>query len=293
MKRVFVLILSLVTLFSISALTYTSNALGQKISLVKEIAATGYSLEEKGDVEVLYLDGKAIRRTGRVRTGDDIIETETEMDGGRTVTRVYSKGLLTTESDSDGNVTNYGYVDGHLAFCSRGTDSQVTDITFFLRSSADGSLMAVREGESVRFVSDSYTFQDDELLQQIAADLVVGGDYEVLEDGSIRYGKNGTVFVYSPSGLLKSVEQDGVLSEYYYEDRTLAWIETTDGAIRSVENYRDGKAFEKLVYENEVLVSLTEYRTGGNVQYLYRDGRKIATVYYRQDNRTVDRIEYN
>ncbi|MBO4278347.1 MAG: hypothetical protein J5891_00885, partial [Spirochaetales bacterium] len=137
MKRVFVLIISLVTLFSISALTYTSNALGQKISLVKEIAATGYSLEEKGDVEVLYLDGKAIRRTGRVRTGDDIIETETEMDGGRTVTRVYSKGLLTTESDSDGNVTNYGYVDGHLAFCSRGTDSQVTDITFFLRSSAD------------------------------------------------------------------------------------------------------------------------------------------------------------
>ena len=89
------------------------------------------------------------------------------------------------------------------------------------------------------------------------------------------------------------MEQDGELSEYYYEDRKLIRIETSGGDLRSVENYKDGRPFEKLVYEKEVLVSLTEYRTEGNVQYLYRDGRKIATVYYREDNRTVDRIVYN
>ena len=293
MKRIFVLILSLVTLFSVSALTYTSNALGQKIRLVQAVPATGYAVDADGNTEVLYLDGKAVRKTVRVKNGDDIIETETDLAGGKTVTRVYSKGLLTTESDSDGNVTNYGYVDGHLAFCSRGTDDQVSEMTFFLRSSSDGSLMAVKEGETVRFVSESYIFQNDELLQQIAADLVISEDYEVLDDGSIRYQKAGAEYVYSPSGLLMSVSQDGAFSEYYYENKTLVRIETTDGAVRSVENYRDGKAFEKLVYENEVLASLTEYRTEGNIQYLYRNGRKIATVYYRQDNRTVDRIEYN
>ena len=293
MKRIFVLILSLVTLFSVSALTYTSNALGQKIRLVQAVPATGYAVDADGNTEILYLDGKAVRKTVRVKNGDDIIETETDLAGGKTVTRVYSKGLLTTESDSDGNVTNYGYVDGHLAFCSRGTDDQVSEMTFFLRSSSDGSLMAVKEGETVRFVSESYIFQNDELLQQIAADLVISEDYEVLDDGSIRYQKAGAEYVYSPSGLLMSVAQDGALSEYYYENRILVRIETTDGAVRSVENYRDGKAFEKLVYENEVLASLTEYRTEGNIQYLYRNGRKIATVYYRQDNRTVDRIEYN
>ena len=293
MKRVFVLILSIVTLFSVGALTYTSNALGQKIRLVQSVPATGYAVDADGNTEILYLDGKAVRKTVRVKNGDDIIETETDLAGGKTVTRVYSKGLLTTESDSDGNVTNYGYVDGHLAFCSRGTDDQVSEMTFFLRSSSDGSLMAVKEGETVRFVSESYIFQNDELLQQIAADLVISEDYEVLDDGSIRYQKAGAEYVYSPSGLLMSVSQDGAFSEYYYENKTLVRIETTDGAVRSVENYRDGKAFEKLVYENEVLASLTEYRTEGNIQYLYRNGRKIATVYYRQDNRTVDRIEYN
>ena len=293
MKRIFVLILSLLTLFSVSALTYTSNALGQKIRIVTGIPGTGYALVENGDADVLYFDGKAVRKIERVKTGDDVIETETDLTGGRTVIRIYSNGLLTSETDSEGNVTNYGYVDGHLAFCSMGTDSQVSDITFFLRSSADGSLVAVKEGETVRFIAESYIFQDDELLQQVAEDLVISEDYEVLDGGFIRYEKGGAVYVYSPTGLLMSVGQDGALSEYYYDGRILVRIETTDGNIRSVEDYRDGKAFEKLVYENEVLASLTEYRTEGNVQYLYKDGRKIATVYYRQDNRTVDRIEYN
>lgn len=293
MKRTAVLILSLLTLFSANALTYKSNLLGQKIQAVPEIPGTGYGLDSTGDVEVLYLNGTAVRRTERVRSGNDVIETETDIASGRTKTKVYSNGLLTQESDSDGNVTGYGYVDGHLAFSSKGSGAQAPVITFFLRSSADGTLMAVKEGDAVRFLSGSYLYQDDELLKQLAADIVISEDYEVLEDGRIRYEKNGAVYIYGPTGLLMSVEQDGELSEYYYEDRKLIRIETSGGDLRSVENYKDGRPFEKLVYEKEVLVSLTEYRTGGNVQYLYRDGRKIATVYYREDNRTVDRIVYN
>lgn len=293
MKRTAVLILSLLILFSANALTYTSNLLGQKIQAVPDIPKTGYGLDSTGDVDVLYLDGIAVRRTERVRSGNDVIETETEIASGRTRTKVYSNGLLTQELDSDGNVTNYGYVDGHLAFSSKGIGAQDPVITFFLRSSVDGTLMAVKEGDAFRFVSGSYVYQDEELLKQLASDIVISEDYEVLEDGRIRYEKNGAVYIYSPSGLLTSVEQDGELSEYYYEDRKLIRVETSYGDTRSVENYRNGRPFEKLVYEREVLVSLMEYRTEGNVQYLYRDGRKIATVYYRQDNRTVDRIVYN
>ena len=48
------------------------------------------------------------------------------------------------------------------------------------------------------------------------------------------------------------------------------------------------------IYSNtQEKASRTEYRTEGNIQVLYKNGRKVATVYYRQDNRTVDRIEYD
>lgn len=293
MKRICVLIITFLSLMPICALTYESNLIGQKLRNVTSLPDSGYAIQENGDESILYLDGKAVSRTERLSSGDDIIETCTELSSGKTRVKVYSRGLLITETDEDGNVTNYGYVEGHLAFCSTGSADQVQEIVFFLRSSADGSLMAVREGETIRFVNDSYIFQNNELLHQVAEDLVVSGDYEVLDDGMIRYEKNGASYIYSPSGLLMSVELNGVISEYFYDARTLVKVETTDGSVRSIENYRDGKAFEKLVYENGVLASLTEYRSGGNVQYLYRDGRRIAAVYYRQDNRTVDRIEYD
>ena len=100
-------------------------------------------------------------------------------------------------------------------------------------------------------------------------------------------------YIYSPSGQLISTEENGVVSEYFYDGKAIDRIETVDGNLKSVENYHEGKAVERLVYEDGVLTSRTEYRAEGNIQVLYKNGRKVATVYYRPDNRTVDRIEYD
>ena len=293
MKKTFVLLMSLLSLGSLFAQVYSSNMLGQKLEPLGGIPAYGYALDEDGSVSILYLDGVPVKKTERIEIGNEITVTETDLNSELTVVRSYSEGLITSESDSNGNQTSYAYVGGHLAFCSTSGPGQETRITFFLRSSEDGSLMAVKEGGVYRFISESYIYQDNELLQQVAADLVIKEDHEILEDGRIRYIQNGITYIYSPSGQLLSTEENGVVSEYFYNGKAIDRIETVDGNLKSVENYLEGKAVERLVYEDGVLTSRTEYRAEGNIQVLYKNGRKVATVYYRPDNRTVDRIEYD
>ncbi len=293
MKKTLALLLSFFALGSLFALVFSSNLLGQKLEVLSGIPLSGYALEENGPVSTLYLDGIPVRRTERIEGIQETTVTETDLLSGSTLTRFYSDGLLMSESGSDGSIVSYAYVEGRLAFCSSSVPGQESRVTFFLRSSGDGSLMAVKEGDVYRFISESYIFQDNELLQQVASDLVIKEDHEVLEDGRIRYEQGGIIYIYSPSGLLLSAEENGVVSEYFYDGRTIARIETVDGNPRSVENYSDGRAVERLVYEDGILTSRTEYRTEGNIQVLYKNGRKVATVYYRQDNRTVDRIEYD
>ena len=293
MKKTAVIASLLLSVSLLYAQVYRSNLLWQKLSIESSIPSSGYALEEDGDTRVLYLDGRKVRVMKRTTSGNTTIETEIDVSSGRTTTRTYTDGLLTSETGSDGASISYAYVEGHLAFSSMtGSDGEVRT-TFFLRSADDGVLMAVREGDSLRFVNDSYIFQDDGLLQQLAPDLVVSSDHEILEDGNIRYVENGITYTYSPSGKLLTKEENGAVSEYFYVDNRLVRIETVDGNLRGVETYQDGTATGMTVYENGVMVSITTYRKEGNIQTLYRDGRKVATVYYRQDNRTVDRIEYN
>ena len=56
--------------------------------------------------------------------------------------------------------------------------------------------------------------------------------------------------------------------------------------------YSEGRESEILDYEDSNLVSRTVFTDNGKVQTLYSNGRELATVYYKSDNRTVDRIEY-
>ena len=236
MKKTLVLLLSFFALGSLYALVYSSNLLGQKLEVLSGIPHSGYALEENGPVSTLYLDGVAVRRTERLEGVQETTVTETDLLSGSTVTRLYSDGLLMTESGSDGSLVSYAYVGGHLAFCSSSAPGQESRVTFFLRSSGDGSLIAVKEADVYRFISDSYIFQDNELLQQVASDLVIKDDHEVLEDGRIRYEQNGITYIYSPEGLLLSTEENGVVSEYFYAGRTIERIETVDGNLMSVEN---------------------------------------------------------
>ena len=293
MRKIAVLIAFLLSMSVLSAQVYRSNMLGQKLYKLGDVPYNGYAVDETEDGSFLYLDGKMIRVTERIVSGNTTEETERDLATGKTTKRTYTDGLLMSETDSDGNETAYAYVEGHLAFSARTAKDGEILMTFFLRSAGDGSLLAVREGETLRFVNDSYVFQNRDLLQQITADLVVSSDYEVLENGDIRYGENGVIYTYSPSGRLLSKEENGAVSEYFYVDNKISRVETVSGSMKSIEVYEDGTAVYITVYENGVIASMTQYRVEGNIQTLYRDGRKVATVYYRQDNRTVDRIEYN
>ena len=293
MRKIVLLLSLLLSMSVLSAQVYRSNLLGQKLYALPSVPEQGYALEETEDGSVLYRDGAKVRLTERAIAGNTVEETETDVLTGKKAVRIYTDGLLTSETDYAGNETSYVYEDGRLAFSSVTSADGTIVITFFLRSADDGALLAVREGQTLRFVNDSYIFQDDDLLQQLASDLVVSGDHEVLENGNILYEDNGTVYLYSPSGKLLSKEENGAVSEYFYNNGRLDRIETADGNTRSIEKYENGTAVLLTVYENGVMASTTQYRTQGNIQTLYRDGRKVATVYYRQDNRTVDRIEYN
>ena len=70
-------------------------------------------------------------------------------------------------------------------------------------------------------------------------------------------------------------------------------METKDKTSRIVENYGDGTPYDRYEYENEILVSHTVFRDEGIIKTMYSKGRVVAVVYYKKDNRTVDRIEYN
>jgi antitoxin component YwqK of YwqJK toxin-antitoxin module len=293
MRKTAVLLALLLSMSVLSAQVYRSNVLGQKLDAIGSVPAVGYAIDETVHGSVMYLDGKIVRVTERVTTGNTTVETERDMATGKEKTRTYTDGLLVSETDADGSGTVYAYVEGHLAFSSRTAADGEVLMTFFLRSAGDGKLMAVREGESIRFVNDSYIFQNDDLLQQLAADLVVGSAYEILDNGNIRYEENGIIYTYSPSGKLLMKEENGAVSEYFYSDNKVSRVETVSGSMKSIELYEDGKAVGITVYENGVIASKTMYRAEGNIQTLYRDGRVVATVYYRQDNRTVDSIEYN
>ncbi len=231
MKKTLALLLSFFALGSLSALVYSSNLLGQKLEVLSGIPLSGYALEENGPVSTLYLDGIPVRRTERIEGIQETTVTETDLLSGSTFTRFYSDGLLMSESGSDGSLVSYAYVEGRLAFCSSSVPGQESRVTFFLRSSGDGSLMAVKEGDVYRFISESYIFQDNELLQQVASDLVIKEDHEVLEDGRIRYEQGGIIYIYSPSGLLLSAEE----------------LETVEIMRKALNGLRNEEAAERII----------------------------------------------
>ncbi len=275
------------------ATLYRSNELGQMLELVQSRPDTGYFLDVQEDGKLLYLDGELVSKTVETKVDGSILVVEENHKTGVTSTRQFTDGLLVSETSGDTSVS-YGYIEGHLAFCStfKGDDPEPVSIVFFLRSSEDGTLVAVRTEEGLRFVSDSYLVQTGSLYQVLSSNLVVQGDYSVNEDGTIQYDEAGVTYIYSAEGVLLKTVEGEVVTTYTYEGAVLVSTTKVDGSAKVIEEYLDGKISETLVYENEVLVSQTYHKDGGNVQVLYKDGRKVATVYYNEDNRTVDRIEY-
>lgn len=275
------------------AALYKSNELGQMLELVQSRPETGYLLDVKEDAKLLYLDDELVSKTTETKVDGSILVVEENYRTEVTSTRQFTDGLLVRETNGDTSVS-YGYIEGHLAFCStfKGSDSEPVSIVFFLRSSDDGTLVAVRTEEGLRFISDSYLVQTGSLYKMVSTNLVVQGDYVINEDGDIQYDEAGITYIYSAEGLLLETREGEIVTTFSYDGTILVSTMRIDGSTEVIENYLDGKISETLVYENEVLSSQTYHKDGGSIQILYKDGRKVATVYYKEDNRTVDRIEY-
>ncbi len=293
MKRLSALVLVLFSLQCLFASLYRSNAIGQMLEALEARPETGYLLQVEENVSTLYLDGKPLSRTTETKDGNDVLIIEEDLVDAGVSSRQYTDGLLVRESSPELSVS-YGYIEGHLAFCSfflPGEDEPYSTV-FFLRSSQDGTLVAVKDADGYRFISGSYLVQSGSLLQMVSPNLVVQGDYSVNEDGLIEYEENGVTYLYNADGLLLETIEDGRSTAYSYVDGRLESTATVDGSTRIVETYVDGKLSETQVYVDDGLESRTEHREKGKVQTLYKVGRVVATVYYREDGRTVERIEY-
>ncbi len=298
MKRALAVLIPIIFCLSVSASgIYRSNMLGQKLSSVDEIGQ-GYVLSEDGGLSILYRDGIEIKRIEETVIDELTVITEKDFLSGKTIVRTYSAGLLISEKEeTDGEPfleTSYGYFNGRLSFVTA-VDyvSGVSETVFFLRSSVDGSPLAVRTKDSIRFFGEDYVFQDGNLYEIVSGNLVLTGQHTVTADGMIEYSEGDVLWTYYPDGRIMSVGDGTYLKKYFYEEGVLSRTETTRGENLSVGTYKDGKEVSRSEYEKGVLVSFAELRSEGNTKTLHSDGRKVAVVYYRSDNRTVDRIEYN
>ncbi len=298
MKRALAVLVPIVFCLSVSASgIYSSNILGQKLSPVGEIGQ-GYVLSEQEGLSILYRDGIEIKRMEEETSDGMTFVTEKDLLSGKTTVRTYTAGLLMSEKEeSQGQPvleTSYGYFDGRLSFVTT-TDytTQVSETVFFLRSSVDGSPLAVRTKDSIRFFGENYVFQDGNLYEIVSGNLVLTGQHSVNADGMIEYSEGDVLWTYYPDGRIMSVGDGTYLKKYFYEEEVLSRTETLRGENLAVGTYKDGREVSRSEYEKGVLVSFTELRSEGNIKTLYSEGRKVAVVYYRSDNRTVDRIEYN
>lgn len=295
MKRFSAALILLLIASSLFAQVYRSNQLYQRLEAIPSVADKGYSLEVNGNSSILYLDGKAVVSINETTQGIDRILEQIDLDSGDKTVLVYQNGLLTRETRtgvSGLDETIYTYINGHLAFCSIRHDDETLENIFFLRSSDGDEPVAVKDKTGLRFMSDSYMFQSGELYQILSSNLVLTGDYEVLESGEILVKLEDGTYTYSPDGLLMRVEQGTSVTINGYEGNRLVRSEKTDGTKKTITSYENGMESEVLDYENGQLVSRTTFPDTGKVQILYSNGRELATVYYKMDNKTVDRIEY-
>lgn len=297
MKRTVLFLLLISSLVCLNAAVFRSNQIGQKLEAVTEVLPTGFFLVEDNGTISLYSDGILKWTEYTTREEGDTVVLRTYPDSSNELRKVYRDGRLVLESETDSGIrkeTSYAYIDGKLIFTSSEDNAGGKSVLSFLRSSDTGQIVGISDNGSIRFMSGTYLVQDGKLLESLVPGLVVSGEHTVLEDGNIQISEdNGVTSIYSNDGLLLSTVSGNRQTSYMYEDNKLICTESVDGNVRETTNYENGRAKDQYYYEYGELVSHLVFKDEGNIKTLYRNGRVVAVVYYRRDNRTVDRIEYN
>ena len=298
MKKTIVFLFLIVSVMTLNADVFRSNQLGQKLEKTDKVADKGVFLVEEGAMRFLYVDGSLFWTESTIKNSpEETLILRTYENSDEELSRTYKDGRLIEESVTKSGVTTssrFGYSDGQLIFVSDVSEDGTTSVRSFLRSSDKKAVIGVSDSDSVRFLSDKYSFQNGEVLVNLAPGLVTSGEHKILENGDILIMEDAsTESVYNQRGQILSRKKGEKLVTYLYDDDYLIRVETKDKTSRIVENYGDGKPYDRYEYENEILVSHTVFRDEGNIKTMYSQGRVVAVVYYKKDNRTVDRIEYN
>ena len=298
MKKTLVFLFLIFSVMTLNAEVFKSNQLGQKLEKADKVEEKGVFLVEEGYMRFLYVDGSLFWTESTIKNSpEETVIFRTYENSDETLSRTYKEGRLIEESVTKAGVTktsSFGYSSGQLIFVSSIDLDGTSSVQSFLRSSDKKDVIGVSDSGSVRFLSDKYAFQNGEVLVNLAPGLVTSGEHRILENGDILIMEDeSTEAVYNQKGQLLSRKKGEKLVTYLYDGDYLIRVETKDRSSRIVENYGDGKPYDRYEYENEVLVSHTVFRDEGNIKTMYSQGRVVAVVYYKKDNRTVDRIVYN
>lgn len=228
--------------------------------------------------------------TSYENSGHSVIKKEYPQE---TLILEYEDGYLISETSFSNGIerkTTYQYIDGKLVMCiTTSSDSQKNDITFFLRSPNTNELVAVKRNEEIVYVDNSFVAQNNIVIN-------TGSVYETLENGSTAITQGDVKYEYSQDGtLIKKTSTEETVS-YFYKDGVLSSAKTVfnDGSY-NIEEYEDKKVVSLQEYDvNGVLKVSILYRSSneGMIKTMYDNGRPVANIYYKEDNKRIDKIEY-
>ncbi len=226
-----------------------------------------------------------------------------ENDGHSVVKKEYLQETLILEYDENGYLvcetvlandaeqkTTYQYIDGKLVMCvTINSNTQKNNIVFFLRSPNTNELVAVQKNEEMTYVDDSFVAQNDIIINTSFV-------YETLESGNTVVTQSDVKYEYSNDGILIRKTSQNETVEYFYEDGVLFASKTVFNDLSyNIEQYDNGSVVLVQEYDkNGVLKVSIIYNLSneGMVKTMYDNGRPVADIYYKEDNKRIDRIEY-
>lgn len=147
----------------------------------------------------------------------------------------------------------------------------------------------MKRDEEIIYVDNSFVAQNDIIIN-------TGFVYETLESGNTVVTQGDVKYEYSKEGILIKKISQNETTEYFYKDRVLSSSKTVfNNASYNIEEYDDGKVVSLKEYDiNGILKVSILYSSSneGMVKTMYDNGRPVANVYYKEDNKRIDRIEY-
>lgn len=288
--RIITFLLTALIMESLFSASYESNELGMRLSQKDALDGTGYELSVEDDVEILFKDGREIRRVERNDDGYVIID-----EGGRiSITLDDEKRIIREESQEGVRRNNYSD-DGLLisSVLSAG-DEIISYDSYFYDSS--GNLIRldsldfsyVFSDHSFYFGSgDDVSFVPEGMSSAVSSSAADG--ITRMEDGSIvSHESDGKVRTYSPSGLLMREEHgDEVRSFSYSEDGSLSSESIVRGHETEIRHYENSALKGIEYYDGDEMKKVRSYGDGSIEEKRFRDGKPYAIISYDMDGRTV------